>query len=189
MIDLTYAFQRVIGALERVGARYIVVGSTAAAAWGVIRSTRDIDLVAVVPQNSVESFLRELSDEDLYFPVADVRKAAAESGSFNVLHPMSGGKVDVFICPPDDPFELVRLERRVQVEILGLTVWVATPEDVILSKLKWRLASRSDTQWRDCIEIAATQPLEIAYMKTWSEHLGVTEDLKDLLFQVGEASS
>lgn len=187
MIDLTYALQRVVNALENAGAKYMIVGSTAAAAWGVIRSTRDIDLVAVIPTDTSELLIKELSDEDLYFPIEDARKAASLGGSFNVLHPASGGKVDVFICKPDDPFENMRLERRVQLDVLGITTWVATPEDVILSKLEWRLVSRSDTQWRDCIEIAATQPLDTQHMRFWAGRLGVSEDLEELLAGISES--
>ena len=54
------------------------------------------------------------------------------------------------------------------------------PEDVILAKLYWRLESRSEVQWRDCVEIAATQPLELEYMRMWADRLGVADDLEDL---------
>jgi len=37
LIELTAALERTIGALESAGVDYIVVGSTAAAAWGVAR--------------------------------------------------------------------------------------------------------------------------------------------------------
>jgi len=129
-----------------------------------------------------------LSDEDLYFPIDEARQAASMGGSFNVLHPDTGGKVDVFICKPDDLFEQMRFERRVRLNILGVTTWVATPEDVILAKLNWRITSRSDTQWRDCIEIAAIQPLDLDHLRFWANHLGVTEDLEDLLAETGKTS-
>lgn len=188
MINLAFALQRVVNALDHVGARYVIVGSTAAAAWGVVRSTRDIDLVALVSRESVEPLLNELSDEDLYLPLDEARRAGSEGGSFHVLHPATGGKVDVFICKPDDPFEQMRLERRVRLDVLGVTTWVATAEDIILAKLNWRITSRSDTQWRDCIEIAAIQPLDVDHLRFWADHLGVTADLEDLLAETGKAS-
>ena len=184
MINFTYAFQRVVAALDKFDSRYLVVGSTAAGAWGVARSTRDVDIVAVISKDSVEGFLSELVDGDLYVPAESARSASLNGGSFNILHTSSGGKVDVFICSPDDQFEKMRLDRRVRLEILGLETWVATPEDVILSKLKWRLETRSDTQWRDCIEIAAAQKLDIAYMRFWSSQLGVTTDLEELFVEI-----
>ena len=82
---------------------------------------------------------------------------------------------------PEDKFESIRLDRRVQLNILGVLTWVATPEDVVLSKLRWRLESRSETQWRDCIEIAAAQNLDTDYMRLWAQQIGITSDLEELL--------
>lgn len=177
-----------VAALDKIGSRYLVVGSTAAGAWGVARSTRDVDIVAMITKDSVEGFLSELNDRDLYVPVERARSASLIGGSFNILHTSTGGKVDVFICAPDDQFEEMRLDRRVRLEILGLETWVATPEDVILSKLKWRLETRSDTQWRDCIEIAAAQKLDISHMRSWSHQLGISTDLEELLAETDNCS-
>ena len=183
MITLGEAFRRVVGALDRVDAEYVVVGSTAAAAWGVVRSTRDIDLVTVVSAMSPDSLLEGLSDEELYVPVQDAKRALTQGGSFNVLHPGSGGKVDVFVCLPDDEFERQRLLRRVPVEMFGVQTWVATAEDVVLSKLRWRKESRSEIQWRDCVELAAIQQLDLDYLHEWAPRLGLSADLEALLHE------
>ncbi len=54
MIDLAAALGIVVDALESSGVEYLLVESTAAAAWGVVRATRDIDLVAMVSPEGVE---------------------------------------------------------------------------------------------------------------------------------------
>lgn len=41
----------------------------------------------------------------------------------------------------------------------------------------------SDVQWRDCVEIAATNSLDVAYLEMWADRLGVAADLADLLAQ------
>ncbi len=64
---------------------------------------------------------------------------------------------------------------------LGVAAWVATPEDVILAKLRWRLESRSEVQWRDCVEIASVQRLDENYLRRWAHLLHVEPDLDDLL--------
>lgn len=51
MIDLSAAFRIVVAALDDTGAPYVVVGSTAAASWGVLRTTRDIDVVTMVERD------------------------------------------------------------------------------------------------------------------------------------------
>ena len=181
LIDLTFAFRRVVEALEKISARYVVVGSTAASAWGVARSTRDIDVVAVITRETVDTFLRALGNNEIYVPVDEAKAATIKGGSFNVLHTTTGGKVDVFVCQTSDAFESSRLDRRVKLKVLGIDTWVSTPEDVVLSKLLWRLQTRSEVQWRDCVEVAATQKLDVNYLRIWATELGLSADLEELL--------
>ncbi|MGF1600204.1 MAG: hypothetical protein ACFCVK_25430 [Acidimicrobiales bacterium] len=180
LIDLTAAFERVVSALEDADLPYVVVGSVAAAAWGVARTTRDVDLVAAIGPADVEAVLGSLDGDELYVNSGDARRAAIDGGSFNVIHPASGGKVDVFVMPPDDPFTRARLARRLRATVLGVETWVDTAENVVLAKLSWRLQSRSETQWRDCVEIAAIEELDRGYMAEWAPSLGVSEDLAEL---------
>lgn len=181
MIDLVAAFRSVVVALEATKVQYVVVGSTAAAAWGVARATRDVDLVAVMSAGEVDELLTRLDRQELYVPDDDARHAGRAGGSFNVLHFRSGGKVDVFVAMATDEFAQSRLSRRVAADVLGVPSWVASPEDVVLAKLRWRLDSRSEVQWRDCVEIAATQHLDPEYIWLWAPRLGVSADLADLL--------
>ena len=181
LIDLTFAFRRVVEALEKISARYVVVGSTAASAWGVARSTRDIDVVAVITRETVDTFLRALGNNEIYVPVDEAKVATIKGGSFNVLHTTTGGKVDVFVCQTSDAFESSRLDRRVKLQVLGIDTWVSTPEDVVLSKLLWRVQTRSEVQWRDCVEVAATQKLDVKYLRIWATELGLSADLEELL--------
>lgn len=184
MIDLSKAFRHVVAGLEESGLQYVVVGSTAAASWGVLRATRDIDVVTVVDVGAADFLTRLLANDDLYVPAEEAAEALRSSGSFNVLHPRSGGKVDVFVRRADDAFTQSRLERRVSAAVLGVPTWVASPEDVVLAKLRWRLESRSEVQWRDCVEIAATQSLDRAYLSQWAVVLGVVDDLDELLAEL-----
>lgn len=181
LIELTAALERTIRALETADVDYIVVGSTAAAAWGVARMTRDVDLVVLLAPESGEAMIEALQNSGTYLPESDARQAVESGGSFNILHPQSGGKVDVFVVPVSDPFTQSRIARRVRANVLGVDAWVATPEDVVLAKLRWRLESRSQTQWRDCVEIAAINDLDLGYMRRWAAGLGVEEDLLELL--------
>ncbi len=133
------ALRAVLAALEAADTEYVIVGSTAAAAWGVARTTRDVDLVAVLSQRDIGLFLEALDLDDVYVPDDDARCAASVGGSFNVLHPRSGGKVDVFVASSEDAFTRSRLDRRVRLPVFGLDAWVATAEDVVLAKLRCRL--------------------------------------------------
>ncbi|MCC5954393.1 MAG: hypothetical protein JJU45_20075 [Acidimicrobiia bacterium] len=128
-----------------------------------------------------DAVLPDLQAANLYVPVEDARRAAGAGGSFNVLDPDHGGKIDVFVNDPADAFTSSRLERRILAEVFDVPCWVATAEDVVLAKLRWRLTSRSEIQWRDCVEIASVNDLDVAYLRRWAPELGVTSDLADLL--------
>ena len=188
MIDLARVLRTVVGALEGTGVRYVVVGSTAAASWGVARATRDVDIVVMVEGRQLDTVLTALQEAGLYVPVDDARRTGATGGSFNVLDPDHGGKVDLFVTGPADAFTTSRLERRTRAEVFDVPCWVATAEDVVLAKLRWRRTTRSEVQWRDCIEIAATNPLDITYLRHWADHLDITDDLEDLLRTANEAN-
>lgn len=61
------------------------------------------------------------------------------------------------------------------------TAWMTRDVDIVLAKLRWRLESRSEIQWRDCVEIAAVNDLDISCMHRWAAELGVQDDLAELL--------
>lgn len=143
--------------------------------------TRDVDVVVLLAPEAGEAMLDALRKVGVYLPESDARNAVETGGSFNVLDPPSGGKVDLFVVPDSDAFTQSRMARRVRANVLGVEAWIATPEDVVLAKLRWRLESRSETQWRDCVEIAAINDLDISYMRGWAPELGVQEDLAELL--------
>lgn len=181
MIELARILGIVVDALERIQVGYVVVGSTAGAAWGVARATRDVDIVVMVGAEQLEAVLDALLAAGLYVPVEQAHEAANAGGSFNVLDPSHGGKVDLFLARLDDAFTHSRLARRIRADVFDVPCWVASAEDVVLAKLRWRLDSRSEVQWRDCVEIASTNELDATYLRHWAPSLGVTEDLEDLL--------
>lgn len=160
---------------------FAVVGSLAASEWGVVRTTRDVDLIALVSRDHAAQIVGTLNTDDTYVPIDEALHALAGGGSFNVIHPPTGGKVDIFVVLDTNDFEMMRLERRVPAEVFGVPAYVVSPEDVVLSKLLWRKDSRSEVQWRDCQELVATLDLDLDHMRYWGERLGIREDLDDLL--------
>lgn len=89
-------------------------------------------------------------------------------------------RVDIFISR-GRPFDQSQLGRRVAVSLTpdpGHTVFVASPEDVILAKLEWYGAGGqvSDRQWSDILSVLAVQSdrLDLAYLRAWADALGVS---------------
>ena len=96
-------------------------------------------------------------------------------------------KVDVFISKRD-PFDLKQLERR-QLEIVTRdperSAYIATPEDIILSKLRWyrQTDEKSERQWNDVLGVMNVQAdkLDVEYLSQWAAELGVADLLESAL--------
>jgi hypothetical protein len=175
--------KHVIQTLDRLRIAYAIGGSIASSLHGVGRLTRDADLT-VEPFFGREAVFVSAFDPNEYYLSPDaVRDALRLRSSFNILHPTTGYKIDIFIRK-DESFERMAFSRRVPYEGaagLGDTVQVHSPEDIILFKLRWfRMGGEtSERQWSDIHGVLMTQGdrLDAAYMDHWAAEIGV----KDLL--------
>lgn len=145
-------------ALESVGARYCLGGSLASSLHGTPRSTLDADLVTDLSGERVGDFLAAVGPAFFVEPER-VEQAVARRGSFNLIHQHSLFKVDVFI-QRQDALAAAEMERRQEVILEdGESLFVATPEDILLEKLRWfRLGNEvSQRQWGDVLGIVRVQ--------------------------------
>ncbi|MBU6226072.1 MAG: hypothetical protein KGQ43_00635 [Acidobacteria bacterium] len=175
------ALATVVEALNRVGAPHAVVGSVGATVWGLQRTTIDTDIITVALHERIEELLSSLTGGHIYVPLDDARRILRSGGNFNVLDLDTTEKIDVFVASPNDPFTASRLSRRVRVQIEEVDTWVTTAEDIVLAKLRWRLTTRSERQWRDCLDIAGINDLDVDYLRKWADAIGVRVDLEELL--------
>jgi hypothetical protein len=170
----------VIDALEGLGVPYAIGGSLASAVHGVVRATMDADLVADLRVEDVEPLARTLG-EAFYADQKMMRDAIRRHASFNLIHLETMFKVDVFVAKPR-PFDQSQLSRR-QLHLLSeesnARAYVATAEDIVLSKLEWYQMSgcASDRQWRDVLGVLKVQGdrLDLEYARRMAVSLGVAE--------------
>ena len=181
--DPLYALSAVIEVLERLAVPYFVGGSFASTLYGMIRTTQDADLVALLKEEHVGALVRALSERGFYVDAEMVKRAVREHGSFNLIHQESLFKVDIFVPRPRsfEESQFRRARRQKLADQPPLEGWVASPEDILLAKLEWyRLGGEvSERQWRDVLGILRVQGhrLDLAYLRRFAAVLGV----KDLL--------
>ena len=175
---LTHALE----ALDRAGVAYMVTGSTVSSIQGEPRSTHDIDLVVELEKRSVEALVGSFPEPDFYLSVDGIHDAIEARSMFNVLDLTSGDKIDFWLLT-DEPFDVSRFARRLEIQLFGSRVFVSSPEDTILAKLRWsRLSGGSKRQERDALAVYELQfaRLDQAYLEEWTRRLEVEPLLERL---------
>jgi hypothetical protein len=167
---------------ERLGVRYCIGGSVASSVYGEVRTTFDVDVVADLSPGDVEVLVAAV-ESDFHVVVEAVDRAVRDRSSFNLIHEEMLVKADVFV-PPDDPVfreQLVRSRRVALLSDPGSEVELASPEDVVIHKLRWyEMGGRvSDRQWRDVLGVLKVQreKLDLVYL----ERAAASLDLSELL--------
>lgn len=193
MVQPISVLSLVTSAFNRLGIRYVLVGSFASSTHGLYRATADIDIVAELNPEQVRP-LHEALHEAFYVDESVMRKAVAQKRSFNAIHFESVFKVDIFVAQQDD-FASTQLDRR-QLRKLSPdrdeSVYVASPEDTVLAKLRWFRAGNesSTTQWNDVLGVIGIMQdnLDVLYLRQWAERLQVS-DLLERALQEAKTSS
>jgi hypothetical protein len=137
--------ERVLGALEREGVRYLVVGGVAVVLHGYLRTTADLDLVvALEPGNArrAVAVFRDLGFEPrVPVPLAafadpeERRRWVVEKNAtvFTLWHPDEPGfMVDLFV---EEPFDFAsRYERAATARVGEVTARVLSLDDLVEMK-------------------------------------------------------
>jgi hypothetical protein len=167
---------RLSAALDRARVPYMLTGSVASSAHGAPRSTRDVDVVIAPTREQLIALLREFPSSYYYADEQQALQAFANRSQFNVIDFSTGWKVD-FIFADESEYGRTALGRRLVLPIAGTAVYVASPEDVLLAKLRWAKLGGSDRQLQDAAGILSTQGvrLDSIYIERWVGELGLKQ--------------
>jgi len=134
------ALSTALAALDRPA---MLIGGLAVIARGVPRLTIDIDAVVHAEGLDVDRLWAVLRDSGLEARVADAAQIARERLVLLLRHRASGVTVDLSLGWVQ--FERDAMARATTVDLDGVRIPVATPEDlVILKAVAWRGLDRSD---------------------------------------------
>ena len=172
---------RLVTKLENGGIPYMISGSLGSSFHGEPRATNDIDVVISPTREQLNTFLQSLG-EGYYVSSEAAQEAFQNRSMFNVIDYETGWKAD-FIIRKERPFSLKEFERRLRGTIVGVRVFVVSPEDAILSKLEWSKAGETESQFRDALGVAVVQweKLDRPYLQKWARELDVEDLLQKLL--------
>jgi hypothetical protein len=159
--------------LDQARVPYMVTGSVASSYYGEPRATLDLDIVIDPAPDALELLVSGYLADRWYVDRMTAFDALRDRTQFNVVGP-GAAKVD-FILRRDRPFSHEEFDRRREADLLGTPAWIATVEDMIVSKLEWSIPIRSERQVRDVaamLEIAG-EAIDRAYIERWVAGLGL----------------
>ena len=169
----------VAGVFDELGLRYSIGGSMASSLGGEPRSTLDVDIVLELEADQVDGLMRRLSGL-YYVPEEALRRAVIDRSSANIIDTDTSIKIDLFVAG-GTALDGQILERRLRIALggEGRSLYVHTPEDVLLQKLRWyrRGGEVSDRQWRDVLGVIRVQGrrLDRGYLAAGAARLDVSD--------------
>ncbi len=170
---------RAVEALERAGLSYALMGGVATQALAIPTATFDVDMT--IQEESVSGALAALASAGFEIP-EEHRKGFRDTlegmGKVRVIWPEPERPVEVDIFIVTTPFQRASFERRQRAALTGRSVWVFTPEDIVLYKLlAWRPKDRGSVQ--DLL--IANPQVDLDYLRAWAGRLRVAERLEEAL--------
>lgn len=168
---------------------YMLTGSIASSLFGEPRLTHDIDiLVHITAQDAVGLAVSFPPPRYFLDDRESIEEMIDQASMFNLIDTHTGDKVDFWILT-DSPFDQSRFQRRRCVSVFDMMVWVSSPEDIILAKLRWAdLSGGSEKQFLDALRVFEVQraDLDLHYCNAWAGELGVVALWEKLLAEAGQ---
>jgi len=174
---------------ESLGIRYFIGGSLASTYYGDPRTTQDADLVASIPVALTDRLLERLR-AGFRFDEEFVRRAIRGRGQFQLEDLAAGVRIDVFVRAAEG-FDGAQFEhaRHVLVRRPDARVFMSSPENVVLQKLRWHRSGGgvSELQWRDVQSVlkALRGRLDVDYMRRWADELQLRETFERACEEAG----
>jgi hypothetical protein len=180
----TEFLEKLIGLIEAAGIPYAVCGSLSSSLYGQPRATNDADIIIAPTKKQLDTLLKSL-EMDYYISNEAALDAMKNCLMFNVIDNKLGWKADL-IFRKDSPHQLSEFNRRIRAKLMGIDLWILSPEDVILSKLNWARESGSELQFRDVFGVVKSQwsNLDWDYLTHWAKELGVEKNLEKVKEEV-----
>ena len=164
MTSATVITRRVIDALNRAGIPHMLVGAFSRNAYAPPRSTNDADIVVSLAGHSLRTVADILGAD---FALESQAGFEANTGTLRdtIVHTDAQFSVELFHLSRD-AHDQERFDRRRVTSFDGEPTCIPTPEDVIITKLRW--ARRKDLDdVRDILGFVEPASLDWDYVRRW----------------------
>ena len=179
-MNISEVLGRIITHLERSAIPYMLVGSYASAFHGVLRSTHDIDFVIEAVPDQLRKLVQDLQADGYYAELDAALDAHKHESMFNVIDSESSWKIDL-IFRKSREFDQEEFRRRIPAKLFDIELFVASVEDVVISKLEWAKLGGSLRQIEDVSKLllAHWSTLDQNYLHQWIDALDLHDQWKE----------
>lgn len=173
---------RVVAVLDELAVEHMLVGAFSAIAYGLARTTKDADFVVACEPRDVSQIATALGPD--YSLERQIQFETLTNSRRNVVtHVPSGFTIEFFYLGADPHHqERFRRRRRGMIGQLAHGVWLPSPEDVVIQKLRWR-REKDVADVRNVIALCL-DTLDWDYLHRWTDLHGTTELLHRLRDEV-----
>ncbi len=133
-------YARVVRALDEIEAPYMLVGAFAGLAFGITRSTFDMDILVDLREEDIQALANRFPLPRYYADPEMMRDSMARGMMFNIIDSEEGVKADL-VPLTREPQYRIAFERRIRRSFedpddIAFEAWCARPEDIIIGKLR-----------------------------------------------------
>jgi len=158
-------FHKITDVLNDQHIPYMLSGSVAMSLYIVPRATRDFDFIVHLQSKDIDAFVENFHD-GFYCDKDAVQDAVKNHSLFNIIDHASGFKAD-FVILKNEAFRQQEFTRRIKMDYFGKTIYVVSPEDLLISKLIWIQDLQSAMQMEDITNLVTLASLDWAYINNW----------------------
>lgn len=178
------AFQDLFRILNELPFPYCLIGALALGAWGTPRATHDLDAMIAIGDTDRAQVLAALQQHGF---VEDSQWAEHNPMIRDQHIRLRRVAIPVDLMLPKDNHDQACLSRRRQYELGNLSLWIISPEDLVIHKLK---AGRAQ-DFIDVLSVLRRQAtsLDRVYMTDWVKRLGIWEEWQYVQTQADSPTS
>lgn len=148
---------RVVKMLDEINAPYMIVGAYGGSAFGIVRSTADIDILVDLHEKDCYSISDRLPLPRYYADPEMIKNSINMGIMFNLIDTEEGARADLVPLKREPEYQNAfnRRTRATFTDMNGQTfeAWVAHPTDIIIGKLNAWEEGRSDKHPKDIFAI------------------------------------
>jgi hypothetical protein len=132
-------YANVVRALDEINAPYMIVGAFAGLAFGITRTTFDIDILVDLREEDFDALAARFPLPRYYADPEMMRNSTEMGIMFNIIDTGEGVKADLVPLKRKPEFR-VAFERRIRRKFSDganeFEAWCARPEDIMIGKLQ-----------------------------------------------------